>query len=163
VAGVRLSRSGIGHDSHPFGPAAPLRLGGITIEGAGRLHGHSDGDVVLHAIADALLGASGLGDLGRMFPADARTPAGIAGAELIHAVRDRLAVEGWAVGFVDVTIRAGRPRLGPYLDAMRLAIAADLGVEPTGVNVKASSGNLDGSDGAGRSISAIAIATITAG
>ena len=74
----RPVRTGIGHDSHPFGPGGPLHLGGLEIAGAPALAGHSDGDVVLHAVADALLGAAGLGDLGRLFPADARTPRGIA-------------------------------------------------------------------------------------
>ena len=83
-------RTGIGHDAHPFGPGEPLRLGGVDIPGAPRLHGHSDGDVVLHALADALLGAAGLGDLGRMFPADASTPAGIDSRSLLADVVARL-------------------------------------------------------------------------
>ncbi len=82
-----VPRVGFGHDSHPFGPGTGLRLGGIEIEGAPRLAGHSDGDVVLHAVADALLGAAGLGDLGRVFPADARTPKGIASDEMLREVR----------------------------------------------------------------------------
>ena len=69
---------GFGHDSHPFGPGSPLRLGGIAIDGAPALAGHSDGDVVLHAVADALLGAAGQGDLGRLFPSDDRTPRNVA-------------------------------------------------------------------------------------
>ncbi len=83
LAARSATRTGIGHDSHPFGPGMPLALGGIEIAGAPRLAGHSDGDVALHALADALLGAAGLGDLGRLFPADARTPAGIASARLL--------------------------------------------------------------------------------
>jgi 2-C-methyl-D-erythritol 4-phosphate cytidylyltransferase/2-C-methyl-D-erythritol 2,4-cyclodiphosphate synthase len=83
-------RIGFGDDAHPFGPGAPLALGGIEHAGAPRLHGHSDGDVVLHAVADALLGAAGLGDLGRLFPADARTPRGIASAALVEEVVARL-------------------------------------------------------------------------
>ena len=79
LGAVVRTRTGIGHDSHPFGPGdARSALGGVEIDGAPRLAGHSDGDVALHAIADALLGATGLGDLGRLFPADARTPRGIA-------------------------------------------------------------------------------------
>ena len=73
-----IARTGFGTDRHPFGPGTGLRLGGIEIAGAPRLAGHSDGDVALHAVADALLGAAGLGDLGRLFPADARTPLGVA-------------------------------------------------------------------------------------
>jgi len=160
LGGATSTRTGIGHDSHPFGPGAPLMLGGIEIAGAPRLHGHSDGDALLHAVADALLGASGLGDLGRLFPADDRTPRGIASGELLRSVLGRLADAGWRPSSVDVTVIAGRPRLGPHLDAMREAIAALLGLAADAVNVKASSGNLDGADGAGRSISALAVATV---
>ncbi|MBI3749578.1 MAG: 2-C-methyl-D-erythritol 4-phosphate cytidylyltransferase, partial [Chloroflexi bacterium] len=91
LGGTGTGRIGIGHDSHPFGPGMPLALGGVEIPAAPRLHGHSDGDVALHAVADALLGAAGLGDLGRLFPADARTPAGIASTELLRDVRRQLA------------------------------------------------------------------------
>src|SRR5512132_1040981 len=91
-------RTGLGHDRHPFGPGEPLRLGGIEIAGAPRLHGHSDGDVVLHAIADALLGGTGLGDLGRLAPADARTPRGIASRELLSLALERVRAAGWLPG-----------------------------------------------------------------
>ncbi|MEX1168678.1 MAG: 2-C-methyl-D-erythritol 4-phosphate cytidylyltransferase [Chloroflexota bacterium] len=155
------ARAGIGQDSHPFGPGGPLMLGGIEIAGAPRLQGHSDGDVVLHAVSDALLGASALGDLGRLFPADARTPRGVASTELLRAVGDRLAAAGWRPVSVDVTLTAARPRLGDRLDAMAGAIATLIGVDRSAVNVKASSGNLDGADGAGRSISALAIAMVS--
>jgi 2-C-methyl-D-erythritol 4-phosphate cytidylyltransferase/2-C-methyl-D-erythritol 2,4-cyclodiphosphate synthase len=162
MSGPRATRTGIGHDSHPFGPEMPLALGGVVIEGAPRLAGHSDGDVVLHALADALLGATGQGDLGRLFPADSRTPHGIAGARLLSEVRDRVEAAGWRPSSVDLTIIAARPRLGQHLEPMREVIAALLGLEPGAVNVKASSGNLDGSEGAGRSISALVVATVEA-
>ena len=160
LTGHETARVGIGHDSHPFGPGAPLVLGGVEIAGAPRLHGHSDGDVALHAIADALLGASGQGDLGRLFPADDRTPRGVASGTLLDGVRTRLAEGGWRPASVDITVIAARPRLGDHLDAMRDAIAARLDLDRTAVNVKASTGNLDGADGAGRSISAMAVATV---
>jgi 2-C-methyl-D-erythritol 4-phosphate cytidylyltransferase/2-C-methyl-D-erythritol 2,4-cyclodiphosphate synthase len=160
IGATRTVRTGIGHDSHPFGPDSPLLLGGVEIGGAPRLYGHSDGDVVLHAVADALLGASGLGDLGRLFPADHRTPRGIASSELLRAVRDRLTEAGWRPTSVDVTVIAARPRLGAHLDSMRAAIGDLLGLDPSSVNVKASTGNLDGPEGAGRSISAVAIAMV---
>lgn len=156
----RALRHGIGHDSHPFGPGSPLRLGGITFERVPRLAGHSDGDVVLHAVADALLGAARLGDLGRWFPAGPATPAGADSIELLTAVVARVEATGWRPVGVDVTIVAARPRLAEHLDAMRLAIAQALGVSSEGVNVKASTGNLDGAEGAGRSVSALALATI---
>jgi 2-C-methyl-D-erythritol 2,4-cyclodiphosphate synthase len=153
-------RFGIGQDAHPFGPGTPLMLGGIAIDGAPRLAGHSDGDVALHAVADALLGATALGDLGRHFPADASTPAGIASRTLLASVVARLAEAGWRPVAIDLTITAARPRLSGRLEAMREAIAAVLGVDRDRVSVKASTGNLDGSDGAGRSISALALATV---
>jgi 2-C-methyl-D-erythritol 4-phosphate cytidylyltransferase/2-C-methyl-D-erythritol 2,4-cyclodiphosphate synthase len=153
-------RVGFGHDSHPFGPGAPLHLGGITIDGVPGLSGHSDGDVALHAVADALLGAAGLGDLGRLFPADGRTPRGIDSRTLLAAVVARLAGEGLAPGAVDLVVIAARPRLGMRLDAMRDAIASVLHVPAGAVNVKASTGNLAGDEGAGRAISARAVATV---
>jgi 2-C-methyl-D-erythritol 2,4-cyclodiphosphate synthase len=159
---VPTRRTGIGHDAHPFGPGEPLRLGGVEIAGAPRLHGHSDGDVVLHAVADALLGAAGLGDLGRLFPSDASTPVGVDSRELLADVVARLAAAGWRPAGVDLTVVAHRPRLGAHLDAMRAVLATDLGLETGAVNVKASTGNLDGSEGAGRSISTLALATIEA-
>ncbi len=155
-------RTGIGQDSHPFGPEMSLRLGGVEIAGAPRLYGHSDGDVVLHAVADALLGAAGLGDLGRLFPADARTPRGIASAALVAEVCRRVTAAGWRPTSLDLTVIAGRPRLGAHLESMESAIADLVGLDRAAVNVKASSGNLDGAEGAGRAISAIAIATIEA-
>jgi 2-C-methyl-D-erythritol 4-phosphate cytidylyltransferase/2-C-methyl-D-erythritol 2,4-cyclodiphosphate synthase len=161
LTGRAPSRVGIGQDSHPFGPGGPLMLGGIEIPGAPRLHGHSDGDVVLHAVADALLGAGALGDLGRLFPADARTPRGIASTELVRAVCLRLAEAGWRPASIDVTVIAARPRLADRLDAMAGAIAGVLGLDRSSVNVKASTGNLDGADGAGRSVSAVAIAMVS--
>jgi len=157
---VGTSRTGIGQDSHPFGPGEPLILGGVEIAGAARLIGHSDGDVVLHAVADALLGAVALGDLGRLFPADSRTPEGIAGGTLIAEVRRRVEAAGWRPSTLDLTVIAARPRLGDHLDVMRDQIASLLGLDPSSVNVKASSGNLDGADGAGRSISALVVATV---
>ena len=152
--------TGFGDDSHPFGPGAPLALGGITVPGAPRLSGHSDGDVVLHAVADALLGAAGLTDLGRLFPADTRTPRGIDSGLLLADVVARLAATGVRVGHVDVTIVAARPRLVGHLDPIRSRIADLLGITVEHVNVKASTGNLFGMEGAGRGISARAVATV---
>ncbi len=162
LAGERTTRTGIGHDSHPFGPGAPLRLGGLEIAGAPALSGHSDGDVLLHAVADALLGAAGLGDLGRRFPSDATTPRGIDSGLLVEEVRRMLAAAGWRPVAVDATVIGARPRLGAHLDPMRERIGSLLGVDPGAINVKASSGNLDGAEGAGRSISALVIATVEA-
>lgn len=153
-------RVGFGHDSHPFGPGDGLRLGGVEIAAAPRLAGHSDGDVALHAVADALLGAAGLGDLGRLFPSDARTPKGIGSDMLLREVVTRVASVGLRPATVDLVIIGARPRLGHRLDAMRAAIAGLLGLPPEAVNVKASTGNLAGDEGAGRSMSARAVATL---
>lgn len=154
------ARVGTGFDSHPFGPGTPLALGGIEIPGGFRLHGHSDGDVALHAIADALLGAAGLGDLGRIFPAGPATPRGIASGELLGDVVARVRAAGYEPTSVDLTIVAARPRLAEVLDPMRDVIASLLDLSPDAVNVKASTGNLTGMEGAGRGISAAAIAML---
>lgn len=153
-------RTGLGHDRHPFGPGEPLRLGGIEIAGAPRLHGHSDGDVVFHAIADAVLGATGLGDLGRLAPADARTPRGIASGELLALAVQRVGDAGWRPSGIDVTITGARPRLAGHLDAMRDAVAIALALSADRVSIKASTGNLQGPEGEGRAIAAEAIATL---
>jgi 2-C-methyl-D-erythritol 4-phosphate cytidylyltransferase/2-C-methyl-D-erythritol 2,4-cyclodiphosphate synthase len=160
IAGQSGARIGLGLDRHPFGPGEPLMLGGIEVPGAPRLHGHSDGDVVLHALADALLGAAGLGDLGTHFPADHRTPRGIASREMLAAVVSRVSAAGYRPGSVDLTITAGRPRLGRHLSGMRDAIAGLLGIDPGQVSVKAATGNLGGDEGAGRAISAEVIARL---
>jgi 2-C-methyl-D-erythritol 4-phosphate cytidylyltransferase / 2-C-methyl-D-erythritol 2,4-cyclodiphosphate synthase len=154
-------RIGHGADAHPFGSEMGLALGGILIEGAPRLHGHSDGDVILHAISDALLGAASLGDLGRLFPAGDPATRGVASRSLLAAVVDRVASEGFLPESVDVVVTAARPRLGSVrCDAMRSAIAGLLGIPADRVGMKASSGNLSGDEGAGRTISATALATI---
>lgn len=153
-------RTGFGSDGHPFGPGDGLRLGGVVIPGAPRLHGHSDGDVALHAIAGALLGAVALGDLGGLYPADARTPRGIASADLLASVCGTLEAEGWRPLAIDVSIHAARPWLAQHLPDMRAAIAGMLGLGLGAVSVKASTGNLSGDVGAGRVIEAEAIATV---
>jgi 2-C-methyl-D-erythritol 4-phosphate cytidylyltransferase / 2-C-methyl-D-erythritol 2,4-cyclodiphosphate synthase len=160
LLGPRRHRIGFGDDGHPFGPGEPLALGGIAIEGAPRLHGHSDGDVALHAVAEALLGAAGLGDLGRLFPAGPMTPQGIDSADLVREAARRLAAAGFRPSSVDLTIVAARPRLGDRLAAMREAIAELVGLPAERVSVKASSGNLLGVEGAGRAITARAVALV---
>jgi 2-C-methyl-D-erythritol 2,4-cyclodiphosphate synthase len=151
---------GFASDRHPFGPGDGLWLGGLEIAGAPRLYGHSDGDAALHAAAGALLGAAALGDLGELFPADARTPRGSASSTFVRDVVARLAESGWRPVSLDVTIRAARPRLSGHVPAMRDAIAGLLGVAVTAVSVKASTGNLSGDAGAGRVVEAEAIAVI---
>ena len=153
-------RGGIGDDGHPFGPGSPLALGGITIAAAPRLHGHSDGDVALHAVCDALLGAAGLGDLGRIFPPGPATPPGITGAALVAECLRRVQAAGYFPLSVDLTIIGARPRLAARLPEMRDAIGGLLSLPVDRVNVKASTGNLAGEEGAGRGISARAVAVV---
>jgi 2-C-methyl-D-erythritol 4-phosphate cytidylyltransferase/2-C-methyl-D-erythritol 2,4-cyclodiphosphate synthase len=158
--GAPTVRVGIGDDGHPFGPGFPLALGGIAIDAAPRLHGHSDGDVALHAVCNALLGAAGLGDLGRIFPPGPSTPAGIASRDLVAECLRQVRAAGFAPLSVDVTIIGARPRLGARLPEMRDAIAGLLALSADCVNVKASTGNLAGWEGAGRGISARAVAVV---
>ena len=115
----RGHRMALGSDSHPFGSGDGLRLGGLRIEDAPRLHGHSDGDVVLHALCDGLLAAAGLGDLGRLFPSGERSTHGIDSRALVAEVMARVERSGLAADSIDVTILGARPRLGGQrLDAM---------------------------------------------
>ncbi len=154
-------RFATGHDSHPFGPADGLRLGGIEIPGAPRLWGHSDGDAALHAICDALLAGAGLGDLGRAFPAGDPATRGIDSRELLRSVVERLAAAGVAAASIDLTITGARPKLGgARLDRMRAVIAGLVGLPLDAVSVKAATGNLAGEEGAGRTISATALAGV---
>jgi 2-C-methyl-D-erythritol 2,4-cyclodiphosphate synthase len=160
LRGNASQRIGLGSDRHPFGPGRPLAIGGIELAAAPRLHGHSDGDVALHAVADALLGAAGLGDLGRLFPSDARTPRGVASSELLVDVVGRLARAGLRPTRIDLVIVGVRPRLADRLGDIAERIAALLRLRAAAVNVKASTGNLEGMEGAGRGISAQAIALV---
>ena len=157
-AGQRVTH---GTDSHPFGPEDGLRLGGLTIDGAPRLYGHSDGDVALHALCDALLAASGGGDLGRLFPSGERDTRGIDSRELVTEVMSRVRDQGVSVTGVDLTILGARPRLGAArLDAMAVIIAALVDSAVDRVSVKAATGNLSGDEGAGRVISASCLVTV---
>ncbi|CAN5678571.1 bifunctional 2-C-methyl-D-erythritol 4-phosphate cytidylyltransferase/2-C-methyl-D-erythritol 2,4-cyclodiphosphate synthase [soil metagenome] len=156
-----LARVAQGWDSHPFGPEDGLRLGGLLIVRAPRLMGHSDGDVVLHALCDGLLAAAGLGDLGRLFPSGEPSTRDIESTRLLADVVGRLADLGLRPARADVTILGARPRLGATgLDAMAERLAALLGLDPGRISVKASSGNLGGDEGAGRSISASCLVVV---
>lgn len=154
-------RVALGSDSHAFGPEDGLRLGGLLIEDAPRLYGHSDGDVALHALCDALLAAAGMGDLGRLFPSGQSHTRGIDSRELLAEVAARLEAANLAPASADLTILGARPRLGARrLDAMAAAIAAMLGLPDRGVSVKAATGNLSGDEGAGRAISATCVVSV---
>ena len=157
-AGPRVT---LGTDSHPFGPADGLRLGGLLIEGAPRLHGHSDGDVALHALCDALLAAVGGGDLGRLFPSGERRTRGVDSRELVAEVMRRVEAADASVEGVDLTLLGARPRLGgERLDRMAEVIAGLVGLDRARVSVKAATGNLSGDEGAGRVISASCLVSV---
>ena len=162
LAGERPApRIALGTDSHPFGPGDGLRLGGLLVEDAPRLQGHSDGDAVLHALCDALLAASSGGDLGRLFPSGERHTRGIDSRELVAEVMRRVGAAGLVLTAADVTILGARPRLGGRrLDAMAANIAEMTGLERARVSVKAATGNLSGDEGAGRVISASCLVSV---
>jgi 2-C-methyl-D-erythritol 2,4-cyclodiphosphate synthase len=156
---VRVT-TGIGWDSHRLVEGRPLVIGGVTIPHDRGLAGHSDADVLTHAVIDALLGAAGLGDIGQHFPdTDARF-AGADSLELLGIVVGLLAERGLAVAHVDATVVMERPRLGPHRDAVRAALGAALGVEGDRLNVKATTGEGMGFVGRGEGVAALAVATL---
>ncbi len=155
-------RVGIGEDLHRIDPARTLVLGGVTVAGAAGLAGHSDADVLLHAITDAVLGAAGKGDLGTHFPSsDERWRDADSRVFLAEALR-MAGEDGWALANVDATVRAERPRLAPHLAAMRESIARIAGVELTQVNVKAKSAEGLDAIGRGEAIGAAAVVLLEA-
>jgi 2-C-methyl-D-erythritol 2,4-cyclodiphosphate synthase len=153
-------RSGIGYDSHRFAAGRPLRLGGVTVPHTHGLVGHSDGDVVLHAIVDALLGAAALGDIGSYFPDDDPQWKGVDSLRFVKGAVEALAGGGLAVNQVDVTVIAERPKLAAHIGAMRAATARALGVSMELVSIKAKTNEGMGWVGRGEGIGAIAVATV---
>lgn len=153
-------RVGHGFDVHAFAEGRRLIIGGVDIPHDRGLLGHSDADVLLHAICDALLGAAGLGDIGRHFPdSDARYK-GIDSRELLRHVAGLLKDRGWRAGNVDATIIAQAPRMAPHIPAMRAHIATDLAVAEEAVNVKATTTERLGFTGRGEGIAAEAVCLI---
>ncbi|MCA0324519.1 MAG: 2-C-methyl-D-erythritol 2,4-cyclodiphosphate synthase [Proteobacteria bacterium] len=147
-------RIGEGWDVHALVPGRPLMIGGVRVPHTHGLLGHSDADVLLHAITDALLGAAGLGDIGRHFPdTDARF-AGADSAVLLAEAAQRVRAAGWQIGNVDSTVIAQAPKLAPHIGAMVARIAQVLGVAPEQVNVKAKTAERLGPVGQGASIEA---------
>ena len=155
-------RIGHGYDAHRLTEGRKLILGGVEIPFEKGLLGHSDADVLLHALADAILGAAALGDIGRLFPDSDPATEGIASRVILRAAADAAAKAGYAVGNCDVTVIAQRPRLAPYLDEMRRNIAEDLGVDVSAVSVKATTEERMGFTGSGEGISAHAVALLEA-
>jgi 2-C-methyl-D-erythritol 2,4-cyclodiphosphate synthase len=153
-------RVGIGYDIHRFQKGRPLILGGVEIAGETGLGGHSDADVLLHAIMDALLGAAGLGDIGCFFPPDDSTYAGADSRQLLAQTSQMIAQVGYAVWSVDATIIAERPRLSPHIRSMRQRIAGTLDLDESRVSVKATTNEGIGDIGRGKAIAALAVAVL---
>ncbi len=154
------TRIGQGFDVHALVAGRKLIIGGVTIPHDRGLAGHSDADVLLHAICDALIGAAGLGDIGRHFPDTDERYKGVDSRELLRAVARLLAEHCYAVVNVDSTIIAQAPKMAPHIPAMRVNIAADLGVEEGCVNVKAKTAEKLGAVGRGEGIVAEAVVLI---
>jgi 2-C-methyl-D-erythritol 2,4-cyclodiphosphate synthase len=153
-------RAGIGYDIHRLAADRRLVLGGVAIEHPTGLVGHSDGDVLLHALMDALLGAANLGDLGRHFPSDDPAYAGASSLGLLTRVGALIREAGFAVASLDATVIAQAPRLAPHIGAMRDAIAGALGIESGRVSVKATTNDGLGVVGSGDAIATLAIALL---
>ena len=150
-------RIGQGFDTHRLVPGRALRLGGVELPFDRGLEGHSDGDVLLHAVASALLGALGDGDLGRHFPSSDRALAGIASTEILARVGERVRARGLAVANIDATVVAQAPRLAGHLAKMEAVISDVLGIPADAVNVKATSTDGLGAIGRGDGIAAFAV------
>lgn len=152
-----MMRIGIGYDVHAFGAGDHVMLGGVRIEHERGLVAHSDGDVLIHAVCDALLGALALGDIGAHFPPGDPRWRGVDSRELLRAVAAMLELRGWRLGNLDSVVVCERPRLRPHIDAMRERLAADLAVDLDAVAVKATTSEKLGFTGREEGIAAQAV------
>jgi len=150
-------RIGLGWDLHRLVPGRPLVLGGVTVPFDRGLDGHSDADVLTHAVIDALLGATADGDIGTHFPDTDAQWRGAASLELLARALARVRAAGWRVVNVDATVIAERPKLSPHRDAMREALAGTLGIDAAAVSIKAKTAEGLGPEGRGDAISAQAV------
>jgi 2-C-methyl-D-erythritol 2,4-cyclodiphosphate synthase len=155
-----MMRIGHGYDVHRLVAGRKLILGGVEISHETGLLGHSDADVLTHAIMDALLGAAALGDIGKMFPDNDPAYLGADSLLLAEAVVDRLHNSGWKIGNVDATVIAQAPKLAPHIDAMRKNLARTLRIDPTQINVKATTEEKLGFTGEKLGIAAHAVCII---
>jgi 2-C-methyl-D-erythritol 2,4-cyclodiphosphate synthase len=156
-------RVGLGCDVHALVPGRRLKLGGVEIESTHGLLGHSDADVLLHAITDAILGAAGLGDIGRRFPdADARYR-GADSLELLRVAAEEVRAAGWTVANVDAVVIAERPKIAPHVQAMQRRIAPVLGVAESAIGIKGKTTEHLGFTGRGEGIAAQAVALLGRG
>jgi 2-C-methyl-D-erythritol 2,4-cyclodiphosphate synthase len=152
-------RVGIGIDAHAFSEAAPLVLGGVEFEGPG-LAGHSDGDVIAHALIDALLGAANLGDIGSLFPAGEETPAGVSSLALLRDAYGRVRASGYELVNADCVLIGERPRIADRRDEMACRLADALEVEPNRIAVRATTTDRLGFIGRGEGLAAQAVALL---
>ena len=153
-------RVGIGYDSHRFGPAGTLILGGVSIPSTVTLLGHSDGDAIAHAVTDAILGAAGAGDIGTLFPDTDAVNRGRDSIEMLRIAVSRLHGLGWAVRNVDATVVAEVPKIAPHRDAMRSALAKALEVPVEQVSIKGKTNEGMGWVGRGEGLACIAVASL---
>jgi len=153
-------RVGHGYDIHRIAPGRPMVLGGVTFDVPYGLEGHSDADALTHAICDALLGAAGLPDIGHHFPNTDPAFAGIDSQLLLQRVAADLNERGWAIGNIDASLIAEKPKIQPGLEEMRGKLAASAGIEPSQVGLKATTNEGAGSIGRGEAIAAHAVALI---
>ncbi len=153
-------RSGIGFDVHPLVDGRPLVLGGINVPHDRGLKGHSDGDAVVHAVIDAMLGGAGLGDIGRHFPSSDPQYKGIDSMELLGSADELASAAGWRVTYVDATIIVQKPSLSPFVKQMELALSTRLHLTVDSINVKAKTTDGLGFTGRGEGIAAMVVATL---
>lgn len=153
-------RVGYGYDVHRLVKGRPLILGGVTIPYEKGLAGHSDADVLLHAVTDALLGALALGDIGRHFPDTEAEFKDVDSRILLRKGVELIGAHGYVVGNIDATVVAQQPKLAPYIEEMRTIMAEDIGVEMSDVSVKATTSERLGFEGRGEGISASAVALV---
>lgn len=155
-----MGRVGIGYDAHRLVEGRKLMLGGVAIPSDKGLLGHSDGDVLLHAVADALLGAAGERDIGHLFPNTDPQWKGASSLLFLERIAERLRQKGWRIDNVDVSLIAEAPKIAPYLTAMREAVAKALGIEPERIGIKATTNEGMGFPGRGEGMAAMAVAAL---
>lgn len=157
AAGIRV---GIGYDSHPFVEGRPLILGGQHIPHGKGLQGYSDADAVAHALTDALLGAVGAGDIGKLFPPGEPRWRNADSLYLLHVAVEHIRERGWRPLQADLSVITEEPRIGPYAENMRIALARVMGITPADVSVKAKTNEGMGFIGRGEGLAVIAVATV---
>ena len=153
-------RVGLGADAHALVEGVPLVLGGVEVESDRGLAGHSDGDVISHALIDAVLGAAGLGDIGSLFPSDSAEWEGESSLDLLARAYGQVREAGWELENADCVLVGEKPRIAPLREAMRARLAETLGVEPGVVNVRATTTDKLGFTGRGEGLAALAVALL---